>query len=84
MDKPYDLLDNNCEHFASYCYFGVAKSDQSNHVVLSKIGPMAKIGVEIFNTILFDYYHFFSFILEKTIEKKKAAEGSFDQPTCKL
>ena len=33
MGKPYNLLSNNCEHFARYVYFGKKDSGQVNVVV---------------------------------------------------
>lgn len=48
---PYDVLKNNCEHFATYCYYGEATSNQSEAVSTGVKGVMASIGVDIFNEI---------------------------------
>lgn len=35
----YNIVTNNCEHFANLCVFGVAKSDQVDDI-LSKLGGL--------------------------------------------
>ena len=35
--KPYNFIDNNCEHFARYCYDGSSSSDQVMKVAMYTI-----------------------------------------------
>ena len=48
----YDLLGNNCEHFANYCYYGYLISDQSVAANKGAVGVVSRLGVSIFNNII--------------------------------
>ena len=50
-DQEYDLLKNNCEHFANYCYFGEAVSAQSDYASQGLMGVFSSLGVKIFNNL---------------------------------
>lgn len=50
-DVDYDLLKNNCEHFANYCYFGEAVSAQSDYASQGLMGVFSSLGVKIFNNL---------------------------------
>ncbi len=50
-DQDYDLLKNNCEHFANYCYFGEAVSAQSDYASQGLMGVFSSLGVKIFNNL---------------------------------
>ena len=50
-DVEYDLLKNNCEHFANYCYFGDAVSAQSDYASQGLMGVFSSLGVKIFNNL---------------------------------
>ena len=50
-DQDYDLLRNNCEHFANYCYFGEAVSAQSDYASQGLMGVFSSLGVKIFNNL---------------------------------
>jgi len=50
--KLYDLLDNNCEHFANYCYYGYTISDQSVAASKGAKGIFSRFGVALFNNII--------------------------------
>jgi len=50
-DEEYDLLKNNCEHFATYCYFGEATSSQSEAATRGALGYLTNFGVKVFNTL---------------------------------
>lgn len=47
----YDLLKNNCEHFANYCYYGEAVSSQSDYASTGLMGVFSSMGVKIFNNL---------------------------------
>lgn len=47
----YDVLKNNCEHFANYCYYGEAVSSQSDYASAGVLGVFSSLGVRIFNKI---------------------------------
>uniref|UniRef100_A0A6C0IXI2 LRAT domain-containing protein n=1 Tax=viral metagenome TaxID=1070528 RepID=A0A6C0IXI2_9ZZZZ len=32
-EKSYNILNNNCEHFANYCKVGISKSIQSDNII---------------------------------------------------
>lgn len=51
-DRAYDLLENNCEHFANYCYYGVSVSDQSDAVNKGPVGIFSRLGVSLFNSLV--------------------------------
>ena len=50
--NAYDLLGNNCEHFANYCYYGYTISDQSVAANKGAVGVFSRLGVSIFNNII--------------------------------
>ena len=50
-DVEYDLLKNNCEHFANYCYYGDAVSAQSDYASQGLMGVFSSLGVKIFNKL---------------------------------
>lgn len=49
--QEYDLLKNNCEHFANYCYYGEAVSSQSDYASAGLMGVFSSLGVKIFNNL---------------------------------
>lgn len=65
--KVYDLLGNNCEHFANYCYYGYSISDQSVAANKGAVGVFSRLGVSIFNGIIKRRN-------ERIAKKKKEAE----------
>ncbi|MCQ2087290.1 MAG: lecithin retinol acyltransferase family protein [Bacilli bacterium] len=47
--SDYDLLNNNCEHVARYCYYGDAVSAQSEYMSRGVMGVVSSTGVKVFN-----------------------------------
>lgn len=50
-EVDYDLLKNNCEHFANFCYYGEAVSTQSDYASTGLMGVFSSMGVKIFNNL---------------------------------
>lgn len=47
----YDLLENNCEHFANYCYYGEAISSQADYASAGMMGVFSSLGYNIFKKL---------------------------------
>lgn len=39
-EQDYNLIFNNCEHFANWCIYGIAASSQVNNLALSALLPV--------------------------------------------
>ncbi len=42
-EKGYHILQNNCEHFAYECVFGVHKSEQAEKAIVSSLQPIVDV-----------------------------------------
>ncbi|KAH7719415.1 NC domain containing protein [Aphelenchoides avenae] len=65
-EDEYDLERNNCEHFAKYCRYGVADSEQVRVVRTYAVGAAVAGGAAYFA-----YQYFYSSKTEESEQKKR-------------